>query len=237
VNPELEHQIRFSRNCWFPAYIGVVHAATSANTRDKTNDIEGFHCPARICAGSVLLAMGASILGCGGGGAGSGTQSSPPPSITVSVTPSAATVLLGETLSFSASVSNSSDTSASWSVNVVTGGSAQAGTISADEVCTAPADLPSGGPVQVTATGRANASKSATARVTITSDISLPVSPNPASVELGAAQTFQAPIASQGRPDTSIRWSFSGLPARAPAARSTRAAATQPRKSSPVPRR
>jgi len=107
---------------------------------------------------AVLLAMRASILGCGGGGAGSGTQSSPPPSIMVSATPSAATVLVGETLSFSASVSNSSDT----------------------------------------------------AKVTITSDISVSVSPNPASVELGAAQTFQASIASQGRPDTSIRWSLSG---------------------------
>jgi len=158
----------------------------------------------------VLLAMVASILGCGGGGAGSETQPPPPPPITVSITPTSGAVFLGETLNFSATVSNSSDTSVIWSVNGVTGGSAQAGTISADGVYMAPADLPSGGTVQVTATSHADASKSATASVTINSDISISLTPNSASVELGAAQAFQASIASQGRPDTSVRWSLSG---------------------------
>ena len=164
----------------------------------------------RFALATILLAMGASILGCGGGGAGSGTQPPPPPLIAVSVTPVTGTVLLGETLSFSATVTNTPDTTVTWSVNGITGGSAQAGTISADGVYTAPADLPSGGTVQVTATSHADATKSATAKVTIASDISVSLSPSSTSVELGATQAFQASIASQGRPDTTVRWSVSG---------------------------
>lgn len=160
----------------------------------------------------VLLAMCAWTLGCGGGGAGSVTPpSSSPPSISVSVTPASGTVLLGETLNFTATVSNSSDTTVSWSVNGISGGSAQVGTSSADGVYTAPADLPSGGTVQVTATSHADTSKSATASVTVTSDIAIALTPNVASVELGATQTFQGTVESKGHPDPSIRWSVSGI--------------------------
>jgi hypothetical protein len=126
------------------------------------------------------------------------------------VTPNPGTVLLGETLAFTASVSNSTDTTVIWSVNGITGGSPQAGTISADGVYTAPADLPQGGTVQVTATSHADSSKFATVSVTISSDITVSISPATASVELGAAQAFHASISSNGKPDPAIRWSLSG---------------------------
>lgn len=160
---------------------------------------------------SVLLTTGAWTLGCGGGGAGSvAPPPPPPPSITINVTPTTGTVLLGETLQFAATVSNSTDTSVTWSVNGVAGGSAQAGTISADGVYTAPFDLPAGGTVQVTATSHADSSKSATGRVTVSSDISVSLSPNVASVELGAKQAILANIQSQGLPDPAVRWSLAG---------------------------
>jgi hypothetical protein len=126
------------------------------------------------------------------------------------VTPNPGNVLLGETLTFTATVSNSSDTTVIWSVNGITGGSLQAGTISADGVYTAPADLPQGGTVQVTATSHADSSKFATVSVTIVSDISVSISPGTASVELGAAQAFHASISSNGKPDPTIHWSLSG---------------------------
>jgi hypothetical protein len=119
-------------------------------------------------------------------------------------------VLLGETLAFTASVSNSTDTTVIWSVNGITGGSPQAGTISADGVYTAPADLPQGGTVQVTATSHADSSKFATASVTISSDITVTISPGTVNVELGAVQAFHASISSNGKPDPTIRWSLSG---------------------------
>ncbi len=163
---------------------------------------------ALVCA---LLATGAWTLSCGGGGAGSVTPPPPPPpSIQVVVTPNPGTVLLGETLAFTATVSNSTDTSVIWSVNSLTGSSPQAGTISADGVYTAPADLPPGGTVQVTATSHADSSKFASVDVTVFSDITVSLSPGTVNVELGAAQAFHASISSNGKPDPTIRWSLSG---------------------------
>jgi hypothetical protein len=160
----------------------------------------------------VLLTMGAWTLGCEGGGAGSAAPPPPPPpSIRVSVTPTSGSVLLGETLSFAATVSNTSNTAVTWSVNGVAGGSTQDGMISTDGIYTAPADLPLVGTVNVTATSQADSAESATARVTIISDISVSIAPGVANVELGAKQNFQAAIQSQGRPDPTIRWSLSGL--------------------------
>ena len=102
---------------------------------------------------TVLLATSAWTLGCGGGGAGSVTPPPPPPpSITVSVTPSTGSVLLGETLSFSAVVSNTTDIAVIWSVNGIAGGSAQAGTISADGIYTAPTDVQTGASTSLLAT-------------------------------------------------------------------------------------
>jgi len=159
----------------------------------------------------VLLAVGAWTLGCGGGGAGSvAPPPPPPPSITINVTPQTGKVLLGGTLSFTAAVSNTSDTSVVWSVNGIAGGSVQVGTISADGFYMAPTDLPSTGAVQVTATSQADSSKSANATVTVSSDISFAISTSTATVELGATQPFQASISSNGKPDTAVRWSLTG---------------------------
>ncbi|HEX9344274.1 MAG TPA: hypothetical protein VF900_00055 [Candidatus Acidoferrum sp.] len=77
-------------------------------------------------------------------------------------------------------------------------------------VYTAPADMPSPATVQVTATSHADSTKSGTGTLAITSDIALALTPNPASVELGATQSFQATVTSSGHLDTSIRWSLLG---------------------------
>ena len=160
----------------------------------------------------VLLATGAWTLGCGGGGAGSVAPPPPPPplSVSVTVTPASGSVLLGNAQPLIATVSNSNDPTVSWSVNGVAGGNAASGTITADGVYTAPADLPSPATVQVTATSHADPTKSATAGITITSDVALTIFPGAASVELGATQNFQAAITSSGHPDTTVRWSVSG---------------------------
>ncbi|MGB7284868.1 MAG: hypothetical protein WBE13_21580 [Candidatus Acidiferrum sp.] len=160
----------------------------------------------------LVLPACAWILGCGGGGIGTGTNPPPPPppSITVTVSPASASILLGNSQPFTATVTNATNTSVSWSVNGVAGGSASSGTITAGGVYTAPTDLPSSTAVQVTATSLADSTKSATALLTITSDIAITLTPPSASVELGATQAFHAAIASAGRPDTTVRWSVSG---------------------------
>src|SRR5271167_413495 len=159
----------------------------------------------------VLLTMIACTLGCAEGGTGSVAQSPPsPPSIEITVTPAAQSVLLGTQATFAALVIGSAIPAATWSVNGVAGGSAQTGFISTKGVYTAPADLPASRSVQITATSVADSAKSATAKVTISSDLAVLLSPSPSAIELGGVQRFQAMIQSNGRPDPAIRWSLSG---------------------------
>jgi hypothetical protein len=157
---------------------------------------------------AILLANGVWSLGCGGG-PGTGSPP-PPPSIIVTISPTSGSVLLGNPATFRATVTNATDTSVNWSVNGVAGGDAAVGTITSAGAYTAPADLPTPATVQVAATSQADTKKSASAAVTITSDITLSLTPNPANVELGATQGFQAPVTSSGHPDTAVRWSLSG---------------------------
>jgi hypothetical protein len=119
-------------------------------------------------------------------------------------------VLLGGQANFTAAVTNTTDSAVSWGINSVPGGNAALGTITSAGVYTAPADLPSPATVQVTATSHADSTKSGSGTLAITSDITLSLTPNPASVELGASQAFQAAVTSSGHPDTAMRWGLSG---------------------------
>jgi len=158
----------------------------------------------------LVAALGAAICapGCSVGTGGVGPP--PPPSIAVSISPLAGTVLVGNQLTFTATVTNTADTSVSWSVNGIVGGNSSVGTITANGAYTAPADLPAPATAQITATSHADATKSSSATVTITSDLALSLNPNTASVELGAGQSFQVTVTSAGHPDTAMRWSLSG---------------------------
>src|SRR6266850_1021978 len=160
----------------------------------------------------VLPATGAWTIGCGGGGAGPSVPPPPPPlSITVTISPKSGSVMLGNALPFSVKVANTTDIAVSWSVNGAPGGNATAGTITPDGVYTAPAVLPASATVQITATSHTDATKSDSAAATIVSDTAISVAPNPASVELGATQSFHSSVASSGHPDSSTRWSLSGV--------------------------
>ncbi|HXC48775.1 MAG TPA: hypothetical protein VNU20_10820 [Candidatus Sulfotelmatobacter sp.] len=181
----------------------------------QTRSNQGLSTRSRILSGHlsrtiVLFTLGLSLAACASGPGSGSTPPPPTPQITVTVAPNSGTVLLGNTLAFSASVNNTSDTSVFWSVNGISGGSPQVGTISPDGLFTAPTDLPPGGKVQVTATSHADSSKSSTAGVTVSSDIAISLSPVSSSVELGSLQSFHATITSSGKPDPAIRWSLSG---------------------------
>src|SRR4051812_37801907 len=70
-----------------------------------------------------LLAAGIFTQGCGGGGAGSAALPPPPPpspAISITVTPTNAAVVLGSPQAFTAALTNTNDSSISWSVNGVT---------------------------------------------------------------------------------------------------------------------
>ena len=161
-----------------------------------------FHwCPA--------LLFVASFLGCGGLVESSPPQL-PPSGITVTVAPSTASVLLGEPLIFTATVTNAANTAVSWSVNGIPGGNSTIGTIDAGGNYTAPAILPTPVAVSVQATSAADSSKNSTALVTIASGVSVSVSPQTMLVELGASRPFTATVDSAGNPNRDVTWVISG---------------------------
>jgi len=94
-----------------------------------------------------------------------------PASVTIS--PASATVAVGGTQQFTATVQNTSNTAVTWQVNGVAGGNATVGTITSSGLYTAPGAVPSPAAVTVTAVSQADATKSASAQVTVTATTGL----------------------------------------------------------------
>jgi serine protease len=130
--------------------------------------------------------------------------------VAVTVTPATASVPVGSGMqTFTAAVTNTSNTAVTWSVNGVAGGSATVGMISTAGVYKAPASAPTPATVTVTATSAADATKSASAQVTITTPVSVSISPTTASVQTGMTQTFTATVT--GSSNTAVNWSVNGI--------------------------
>jgi len=89
----------------------------------------------------------------------------PPPQITVSVSPKRAAVTTGQTQTFVASVTGSSNTSVTWEVDGTVGGSASVGTVSAGGVYTPPV---AGGAHTVLARSAADSTITASATIAVT---------------------------------------------------------------------
>jgi len=162
----------------------------------------------------ALLAFAASVAGCAGGLTGSVTPTPPPPTpsfLSVTVSPASASVLLGASQTLNATVTGSTNTSVSWNVNGIPGGSASTGFITSAGVYTAPQILPALTTITITAQSAADSTKQASSAVTIRSDITIALTPSIIGVELGATQPFHAAISSAGQPSTAIRWTLSGL--------------------------
>jgi hypothetical protein len=139
------------------------------------------------------------------------TEPAPPAPVTVSLVPTSAAVFLGGTQQFTATVSNTTNTAVSWQVNGIAGGDASVGTISATGLYTAPRRLPTPATVTIRALSLADPTKSASATVTIQSDVTVSVTPATAAVELGASTQFTAAVSGSGDPDRAVRWSVNGI--------------------------
>ncbi len=141
-----------------------------------------------------------STVGCGGG-----LVEQPPP-VSLSLSPATVTLGASETQQFRAVVTNTSNTSVTWSLSGCS--AAACGTISSSGLYTAPSLIPSPGIVTVTATSQADSSASATAIVTHV-PLSVEVSPSQ-TLNLGASavQNFTASITRHTNQD--VTWSLSG---------------------------
>ncbi len=155
----------------------------------------------------IAIALSLMIAACAGA-VGRGLTSS---NVTVEIIPTSASVLLGESVAFDATVSGSSNTAVTWTVNGVAGGNAQVGSISSSGQYTAPQILPVPPSVTVTAFSQSDSNATASATVAITSDIVVNVSPASATVLPGNSQVFSATVTSAGDPVQSVTWSVNGI--------------------------
>ncbi|HJW98644.1 MAG TPA: hypothetical protein VJ453_00690 [Terriglobales bacterium] len=88
------------------------------------------------------------------------------PAITITISPTSASVVAANPQPFTATVTGSTNTAVTWSVNGVAGGNSTIGTVSSSGVYTAPLSAPRTG-ITVTATSQANTAFSASAPVAV----------------------------------------------------------------------
>jgi uncharacterized protein (DUF1800 family) len=129
-----------------------------------------------------------SVMNPAPGAAGStptlSVQVQTPDTVQIKITPTTAALRPAGTQQFSVTLTGTTNTTVSWSVNGTAGGSAALGTVSGSGLYTAPAVLPSPNPVSVTATSAADSRSTASAAVTLENPVPLltSVSPNPITV-------------------------------------------------------
>ncbi len=166
--------------------------------------------PSAWSCGFVLLVV-APFLGCNGT---VGQTSQPPSTIVpvpgISIAPADVSVLLGTPQIFSATISDSPGAIVNWSIAGIAGGNATVGTISNAGVYIAPRDMSVHGPLAVQAVIAGDTSLSATATLTVVSDILVSLAPQAGPVELGAQRGMGVTVTSAGNPDLTVNWSVSG---------------------------
>ena len=144
-----------------------------------------------VLLGAVLLAT-PILTSCGG------TTASPPPVVFVSISPSSVNMPAGGAQTFLATVTGSSNTAVTWTVQEGAAG----GSITGAGFYTAPSAQ---GTYHITATSQADSTKSATATVTVAAPlVSVAITPAVVGIRPGGAQTFTATVT--GSSNTAVIW-------------------------------
>ncbi len=121
--------------------------------------------------------------------------------VMVSVAPTSASLIIGQSQAFTATVANATNTGVTWSTSP-----AGVGAITAGGVYTAPASIATQQTVTITATSQADSTKSASVSVTLNPVV---MTVGPATTTLSASQTQQFSASVTNAPDTSVTWSIS----------------------------
>jgi hypothetical protein len=132
----------------------------------------------------------------------SSTTPPSPPVVSVTLNQSSASVAITKTTQFTASVTGTTNTAVTWSVDSVSGGNSTVGTINTTGLYTAPTTV---GSHTVTATSAADTSKTASAAVTVTGLVS--VSPTTADVVATQMQQFTATVQGFSTSTSTATWS------------------------------
>lgn len=132
----------------------------------------------------------------------------PNSNIKVVVAPATAALVFGGTQLFTATVTGTTNTAVTWSVNNELGGDYTIGTIDVNGNYIAPDNLPTSGSVTISATSVADPTKKGTAIVTFINPVPVLTSITPSTIGLGA---FQISLNGSGFVNTSTV-SFGGVP-------------------------
>ncbi len=123
--------------------------------------------------------------------------------VTVSVSPSSKTLAGGQSQPFTATVTGSSNTTVTWSMNPLVGNLS-------GNVYSAPASVTAQQTVTVTATSAADSSKSASATVTLVPGVSISITISPTSFSLNPGQSHSFTATVTGSSNTGVNWSATG---------------------------
>jgi hypothetical protein len=130
------------------------------------------------------------------------------PAVAVSISPTTVQVPAGEQQQFQAVITGTSNTGATWTVAGSGCSGAACGTISTSGLYTAPTNIPNPALVTVTATSIGDATKHASAVVTIVLPTTVAVSPTLAIVPVNGQQQFRATVGQNS--NKAVTWSVSG---------------------------
>ncbi|MDR3675417.1 MAG: putative Ig domain-containing protein [Acidobacteriota bacterium] len=137
------------------------------------------------------------------------------PAVTVVLGTSPASLNVGQTYQFTATVSNATNTAVTWAINSVTCGlpcgNPNFGTISTSGLYTAPATVPAPPGVTITATSVADTTKSASVSVAITSGVVIAITTptSPQSLAVNGTLGFTASVT--GSSNTAVTWTVNGV--------------------------
>jgi hypothetical protein len=140
----------------------------------------------------LLLSLLCIQMACG---STNGSKKSPPPTVSVSVSAASPDVRLGATDQMTPSVTGSSNQNVSWFVNGVANGNSSLGTISASDLYTAPAVMPSPNTVTIKAVSAADSTATGTASLTLWNPVPALSSVSPQSFSTG---TFMLTVNGSG---------------------------------------
>jgi uncharacterized protein (DUF1800 family) len=153
------------------------------------------------------------LLACGSNNGSNPTTSNTP--VSVSVT-GAATVTLGATSQYAATVTGSNNQAVSWTVNQAASGNVQLGTISAAGLYSAPANMPSSPNVTIAAVSAADSTVSGVITVALqpapsaTGGAATAVTvTGPSTVNIGTPGQYTASVA--GTQNQSVTWAINGV--------------------------
>lgn len=156
----------------------------------------------RRCIVALICAL--ALAGCGDTSKSTSSTSTESDLVTVHLNETSLTLQTSSQQQFIATVSGTTNTAVTWTVNAMPGGNSSVGTISTAGLYTAPS---SAGTYTITATSVADTKKSASAVVTVQGSVS--VTPASAGLVPGTTQQFAASV--MGETNPSVAWSVDGI--------------------------